>query len=169
MNNKNRNRFQKQTTFDLIGREHHPRYLTVPTTFTSGTTILSADVNTNFSTIYTDYTAKFNPTTGHGHTGTGTDGPGLSAAVITAGTLAVARGGTGLASYAVGDIPYASGATTIAKLAAVAAGAYVRSAGVTTAPVWSTLTLPNAAAISTLLYASAADVISALATANSGV
>lgn len=169
LNNKQRNRYLHQTTGNLLGCEKQQRYISVPVTFTSGTTIVSADVNTNFSTLYTDYTAKFDPSTGHGHTGAGTDGPGLSAAVITAGTLAVARGGTGLASYAIGDIPYASAATTISKLAAVAAGSYLRSAGVTTAPVWSTLTLPNAAAISTILYASAADVISALATANSGV
>jgi hypothetical protein len=35
---------------------------------------------------------------------------------ITSGTLAVARGGTGLASYAKGDLIAASGATTLAKL-----------------------------------------------------
>ena len=171
LNNKQRNRYLHQTTGNLLGCEKQQRYIAVPVTFTSGTTIVSADVNTNFSTLYTDYTTHFSPVsgTGHGHTGTGTDGPELSAAVITAGTLAVARGGTNIASYAVGDLLYASAATTLSKLAAVAAGPYLRSAGVTTAPVWSTLTLPNAAAISTILYASAADVISALATANSGV
>lgn len=52
------------------------------------------------------------------------------------GTLAVANGGTNLASYAVGDILYASGSTTIAKLADVATGSVLASGGVTTAPVW---------------------------------
>ena len=37
----------------------------------------------------------------------------IAATQITSGTLAVARGGTGLASYAVGDIIFASGATTL--------------------------------------------------------
>jgi hypothetical protein len=35
---------------------------------------------------------------------------------ITSGTLAVARGGTGLASYTKGDILGASAATTLTKL-----------------------------------------------------
>lgn len=38
-----------------------------------------------------------------------------SAADITSGTLAVARGGTGLASYTIGNYIYASGATTLAQ------------------------------------------------------
>ncbi len=71
--------------------------------------------------------------------------------------LPPASGGTGLASYAIGDLLYASGATTLAKLADVAAGSYLRSGGVTTAPLWSTLTLPNSAATGDLLYASGAN------------
>ena len=61
----------------------------------------------------------------------------LNADNITTGTLAVARGGTGLASYAVGDLLYASAAAALSKLAAVAAGQVLVSAGVTTAPAWS--------------------------------
>lgn len=57
------------------------------------------------------------------------------------GTLGVARGGTNLASYAVGDILYASGATTLAKLADVATGNALISGGVTTAPSWGKITL----------------------------
>jgi hypothetical protein len=56
-----------------------------------------------------------------------------------AGTLAVGRGGTGLASYTVGDILYASGATTLSKLAAVASGSVLASQGTTTAPAWNTI------------------------------
>ena len=58
----------------------------------------------------------------------------IAASQVTSGTLAVARGGTGLASYAVGDIVYASGATTLAALADVATGNVLISGGVTTAP-----------------------------------
>ena len=58
---------------------------------------------------------------------------------------------------------YASAATTIAKLADVAAGSYLRSGGVGTAPVWSTLVLPNAATTGDLHYASASNTISNLA------
>ena len=48
-----------------------------------------------------------------------------------------AHGGTGIASYAVGDLLYASGATTLSKLADVAVGSVLVSGGVTTAPAWS--------------------------------
>lgn len=71
------------------------------------------------------------------------DIPNHSAAQITAGTLAVAQGGTNLASYAVGDLLYASATTTIAKLAAVASGQFLVSNGVTTAPSYRSLSTPD--------------------------
>lgn len=80
-----------------------------------------------------------------------------------AGVVAPANGGTGISSYAVGDLLYASGATTLSKLADVAAGSYLRSGGVTTAPVWSTTTLPNSASVGDLMYASATNVYANLA------
>lgn len=52
------------------------------------------------------------------------------------GELAVARGGTGLASYSVGSLLYASGSTTLSGLAAVATGNVLLSGGLTTAPAW---------------------------------
>ena len=64
----------------------------------------------------------------------------LAAASLTlgwTGTLGVARGGTNLASYAIGDLLYASGATTLAKLADVASGSVLMSQGVGVAPQWS--------------------------------
>ncbi len=60
----------------------------------------------------------------------------LDASDIGAGTLAVARGGTGLSSYAVGDILYADGAASLAKLAGVATGNALISGGIATAPSW---------------------------------
>lgn len=69
----------------------------------------------------------------------------------------VPYGGTNIASYAVGDLIYASGATTLSKLADVAAGSYLRSGGVTTAPLWSTLVLPNAATANQVVYATASN------------
>ncbi len=53
-----------------------------------------------------------------------------------AGTVSVAQGGTNIASYAVGDLIFASGATTLSKLADVATGNVLLSGGVTTAPLW---------------------------------
>lgn len=52
------------------------------------------------------------------------------------GTLPVANGGTNLSSYAVGDILYASGTTTVAKLADVATGNVLLSGGVGAAPAY---------------------------------
>jgi hypothetical protein len=61
----------------------------------------------------------------------------IDASAVTSGTLAVARGGTGLSSYAVGDLLYASGATTLASLADVATGSVLVSGGVGVAPAYS--------------------------------
>ena len=51
--------------------------------------------------------------------------------------LPVARGGTGLTSFTIGDIPYASASGTLAKLADVATGQVLVSGGVATAPAYS--------------------------------
>jgi hypothetical protein len=60
----------------------------------------------------------------------------INANQVTAGTLAVARGGTGLGSYAVGDIVYASGTGTLAGLTAVVTGNVLLSGGTNTAPAY---------------------------------
>lgn len=68
---------------------------------------------------------------------TSSGGPITTTGTITlAGTLVAANGGTGIASYAVGDILYASASTTLSKLAGVATGNALISGGVTTAPSW---------------------------------
>jgi hypothetical protein len=57
------------------------------------------------------------------------------------GAVPAANGGTGLASYTVGDILYASGSTTLAKLADVATGNALISGGVGVAPSWGKIAL----------------------------
>ena len=57
-------------------------------------------------------------------------------AVSLAGTLGAGYGGTGLSTYAVGDLLYASGATALSRLADVATGNALISGGVATAPSW---------------------------------
>jgi hypothetical protein len=52
------------------------------------------------------------------------------------GTLLAANGGTGYASYAIGDILYASSSTALSKLADVATGNVLLSGGVGTAPAY---------------------------------
>lgn len=66
--------------------------------------------------------------------------------LTSAGTMPVNQGGTNLTSYAVGDILYASAATTIGKLADVAAGQPLLSGGLTTAPAYAGYTFAGTAA-----------------------
>ncbi len=54
--------------------------------------------------------------------------------VFDGDVIPVASGGTNIASYAIGDLLYASAATTLSKLADVAVGSVLISGGVTTAP-----------------------------------
>ena len=56
-------------------------------------------------------------------------------------TIAVDKGGTGLTSYAIGDIIYASASTTLAALAGVATGNALISGGVGAAPSWGKIDL----------------------------
>lgn len=67
--------------------------------------------------------------------GLGADFGQYSAGALT-GTLAVNHGGTGIVSYTVGDILYASGTTALSTLAGVATGNALISGGVSTAPSW---------------------------------
>lgn len=60
----------------------------------------------------------------------------IGLATHVSGVLPVANGGTNIASYAVGDLLQADGATSLAKLAAVATGNALISGGVTTASSW---------------------------------
>ena len=92
----------------------------------------------------------------------------ISLTTTVSGTLPIANGGTNLTTYTTGDIVYASATNTLNKLADVAVGSYLRSGGVTTAPLWSTLTLPNSSTTGDLLYSSASNVISTLADVATG-
>lgn len=66
-----------------------------------------------------------------------TNGDGVSGnPTIAVSTVPVANGGTNITSYAVGDLLYASGSTTLSKLADVDTGNALISGGVTTAPSW---------------------------------
>lgn len=68
---------------------------------------------------------------------------------LTSSTLGATLGGTGQTVYAVGDLLYASTTTALSKLAAVAVGQVLVSAGTGTAPVWSpNLTLTGTIATS---------------------
>lgn len=65
-----------------------------------------------------------------------TPNTGTTGAITVAGTLNAANGGTGISSYTVGDLLYASGTTALSKLAAVSTGNVLISGGTSTAPSW---------------------------------
>lgn len=79
----------------------------------TSTTLGSSVVNSSLQTVGTISTGTWNAT-----------------------TIAVNKGGTGLTSYTIGDLVYASGSTTLAKLAGVATGNSLISGGVGAAPSW---------------------------------
>ena len=114
------------------------------------------------------------PASGTAALGTGTTG--YSAYWSGANTvaaeqyLATSRGGMGasMTAGAIGAIPYATSTTAYGTLADVSAGSYLRSGGAGAAPLWSTLTLPNAATTGDILYASGTNAIGNLAAVAAG-
>jgi hypothetical protein len=85
------------------------------------------------------------------------------------GQLSMTRGGSNASLTASnGGIIY-SNASSMAVLAGTATAGQMLRSGASTTPAWSTSTYPATNAINTLLYASAANVMAALATANNGI
>ena len=126
--------------------------------------LVCTDIGTAAGTWEKDYrvgnnatgkVATFNSTS----TWTGTDGQTYT--MPTTSKTIAANDGSNLtiSGQAIGDIPVASSTTAYGKLAAVATGSYLRSAGTGTAPVWSTLTLPNAATTGDILTATGTNAI----------
>lgn len=102
--------------------------------------VKGTEIDTEFNNIATAIATKADlasPT----FTGTVTI-PTLSATTATlSNALGVASGGTGLSSYAIGDLIYASGTTALSKLADVATGNALISGGVGVAPAWGKIDL----------------------------
>jgi hypothetical protein len=92
----------------------------------------------------TTTTKKWLSQTGTGAAGAAPIWDVITISDIASGVLGAANGGTGLSSYAVGDIIYASGSTTFSKLSAVAVGNVLLSGGLTTAPSWGKVDLTSA-------------------------
>lgn len=96
----------------------------------------------------------------------------LQATSITAGwsgTLSLARGGLAAGLTASNGGIFYSTASAGAILAGTATAHQLLLSGASTTPVWSTSTYPTTNAVNTLLYASSANTMAALATANSSV
>lgn len=100
---------------------------------------------------------------------TGLTTSGSSHTLSLTGTLNLANGGTGAALTASNGGIFYSNATTGAILSGTATAGQMLQSGANTAPAWSTSTYPATNAINTLLYASSANVMAALATANNGI
>lgn len=83
--------------------------------------------------------------------------------------VSLANGGTGASLVASNGGIFYSTATAGAILAGTATAGQLLQSGASTTPAWTTTTYPATNAINTLLYASAANVMSALSTANSAV
>lgn len=84
-------------------------------------------------------------------------------------SVGVPQGGTGLATpFVVGDLIYADTTTSFARLAAVADGNVLRSAGASTAPLWGKVRLSGATVdvTGTLPVASGGTALTAVGTAN---
>ena len=88
--------------------------------------------------------------------------------VVAGGPWAATNGGTGQTTVTTGDLLYGSATNTWSKLADVVAGSYLRSGGATTAPVWSTITLPNALTTGDLVTATGTNAAGAVAAVASG-
>lgn len=102
-----------------------------PSTTTTGTGVLTAlGVNTG--------------TAGAFVVNGGAGGTPSSLTLTNATGLPAAGGGTGQSSYTTGDLLYASGATTLSKLADVATGNVLISGGVGVAPSWGKVNVTTA-------------------------
>ena len=85
-------------------------------------------------------------------------GVGHLNSVITSGVwsgtaISTSKGGTGLTSFTIGDILYATSSTTLGKLSAGTAGSVLTSAGVGSTPYWSASTGSSSSTGSTIAIA----------------
>jgi hypothetical protein len=65
----------------------------------------------------------------------------VALASMVTGTLAATNGGTGIATYAQGDILYSSATNTLAKLGAGTSGYFLKTQGASANPIWAAITV----------------------------
>src|ERR1043166_5237020 len=153
-----------------IGTGNSPTFagLTVSGNITAGS---GTFIGTLSSGGYTGTTGTFSGALSSvGYSGTtGTFTGALSAASLSlTSPLPATSGGTGQSGYAIGDLLAADSTITLSRLPDVSVGSYLRSGGVNTLPLWSTLKLPNSAVQGDLFFASSANTMGNLADVSSG-
>jgi hypothetical protein len=104
----------------------------------TGGVINASDFNNEFNALL----SAFDNTTGHNHDSTIGGGAPISLTASVTGVLDETNGGTGLSSYTLGDVIYASATNTLAKLAGSTSTTkkYLSQTGdgtASAAPVWS--------------------------------
>ena len=121
---------------------------------TKGSPLTNTEVDNNFSNLNTDklestYAGAMNSLTGGSSIVTLSSTTGVTTGVWKATTIGTTYGGTGLTSYATGDILYASASNTLSKLTKPSAASYLKmdSAGT---PTWDTLGLDDITATGTV-------------------
>jgi hypothetical protein len=105
----------------------------------SGQINSSSDINALSGKSYkiNNVSVLSNDTLGSGIINSSLTGLGvITSGTWSATTIAVDKGGTGISSYSVGDIIYASASASLTKLSGVATGNALISGGVGAAPLW---------------------------------
>lgn len=105
--------------------------VTKPNTFTSGTTIIAAQVNSNFDTLYNDYNGNI---TNANISGSANISDTKLATITTAGKVNISA--LTVASQAQGDIIYADTGSTWTRLGAGTNGQFLQTQGAGANPQW---------------------------------
>ena len=108
-----------------------------PYTFSAGAVIVAAEHNSNFDTIYNDYNG--NITNANVASGAAIGDTKL-ASITTAGKVNISA--LTVSSQAQGDIIYASGASTWARLGPGTTGQFLKTQGAAANPIWADSTVP---------------------------